>query len=686
MERQMKGGRQPARRPKKQNAAKFTPHKKSGPVRAAARPKEAPVKGKGTPVKGNPPLIGKYEGTSREFGFVSDGVRRMFIYDNRSKGAMGGDTVEAREIRPAEGGRAAEGEIVRIIARGVTRVIGRAEARGRGLAVVPDNATVGMEIQVLGKGLGAGAGDKVALRVTRYPEGRTGAGGVIERVLGPADEFAPNYEALLLLHGIRTDYPKEAVDAAERMRAAGEMSDPGERRDLTDKLIFTIDGAGAKDFDDAISLEKLPNGNLRLGVHIADVSHYVRPGSDIDGEAKARGTSVYFVDKVVPMLPFALSDDLCSLREEVPRLAMTCDIELTPKGEPVGRDIYRSVIRSHRRCVYEELNALLEGAETTAEKYREVLPALREMLPLAEALNARRMARGAMAFESIEPVVTLDETGKPISVTARVRGVTERLIEEFMLAANEAVAAHLTEHKASCIYRIHERPDPDRAGDVIATLHALGVDAKPDGEGRLPPEEYQRIAKAVEGKPYEQLITRLLIRSMMRAKYSADNLGHYGLASAMYCHFTSPIRRYPDLLVHRALGYLQQGAHKQLSVMATAAPAEAEQATDCEQRATEAERDIEDMYRCLLMMEHIGEEFDGVVSTVAPFGLFIELENTVEGLVHITNLPDDYYEYDEVAKTLTGSRTGRRYRLGQAVSVRLVAADYVSRRIDFELI
>jgi ribonuclease R len=244
----------------------------------------------------------------------------------------------------------------------------------------------------------------------------------------------------------------------------------------------------------------------------------------------------------------------------------------------------------------------------------------------------------------------------------------------------------LTQNKASCIYRIHEQPDPDRAGDVIATLHVLGIDAKPDSEGRLPPSEYQRVSKAVEGKPYEQLITRLLVRSMMRARYSSDNLGHYGLASPMYCHFTSPIRRYPDLLVHRALGYLQQGARKQLAVMASAAPGEAEQATDCEQRATEAERDIEDMYRCLLMMEHIGEEFDGVISTVMSFGLFIELPSTIEGLVHITNLPDDYYEYDEVAKALTGTRTGRRYRLGQAVRVRLVAADYVSRRIDFELV
>lgn len=682
----MRGGEKAGRRPKNQRGTRFTPHKKAGPVKAAAHPKEVHAAGKGTSAKGNPPLIGKYEGTSRDFGFVSDGSRRMFIYDNRSKGAMGGDRVEAREIRPALNGRAAEGEIVRILERGVTRVIGRTDGRGRGLVVIPDDATVGMEIEVLGKSMGAKPGDKVALRITRYPEGRAGAGGVIERVLGPADEFAPNYEALLLLHGIRTVYPQEAVDAAERMLSAGEMSDPGERRDLTDKVIFTIDGAGAKDFDDAISLETLSNGNLLLGVHIADVSHYVRPGSDIDGEAKARGTSVYFVDKVVPMLPFALSDDLCSLREDVPRLTMTCDIELTPAGEPVGREIYRSIIRSRRRCVYEELNALLDGDNAFAEKYSEILPVLRQMLPLANALCARRIARGAMAFETIEPVVTLDEAGKPVSVTARVRGVTERLIEEFMLAANEAVAAHLTESKASCIYRIHEQPDPDRAGDVIATLHVLGIDAKPDGEGRLPPEEYQRISKAVEGKPYEQLIMRLLVRSMMRARYSSENLGHYGLASPMYCHFTSPIRRYPDLLVHRALGYLQQGARKQLAVMASAAPGEAEQATDCEQRATEAERDIEDMYRCLLMMEHIGEEFDGVISTVMSFGLFIELPSTIEGLVHITNLPDDYYEYDEVAKMLTGTRTGRRYRLGQAVRVKLVAADYVSRRIDFELV
>ena len=633
--------------------------------------------------KGSLLFVGTYEGTARDFGFVTDGENRMFVHKSRAKGAMGGDLAEACITTPAIDGRAAEGEIVRIVERRVTTVIGSVQKIGRSLIVVPDSAAIGGNITLLGSAKGAVDGDKVVLTVTRYPQGRILAGGTVDRVLGPSDEFSPNYEAILLTHGIRTNYPPEAVTLAENMQNGEVTLDGGERRGLTNRVIFTIDGASAKDFDDAISIDVLPNGNFLLGVHIADVSHYVRPQSPIDIEAQLRGTSVYFVDKVVPMLPFALSDDLCSLRPNLPRFAMTCDMELTAAGERVGCDIYKSLINSKCRCIYEELNGLLDGDITHSEKYAAVMPSLKIMLPLFTALYDRRVQSGAMTFETVEPVVRLDGAGKPCEISMRTRGVTERLIEEFMLAANEAVAALLAQNEASCIYRVHDKPSTDRAADLIATLNVLGIDARPDGDGRLPPAEYRRIVNEIAGKPYEQIITRQLVRSMKRAAYSAENIGHYGLASKIYCHFTSPIRRYPDLLVHRALGYLQHSSKKQLSEMENAAAYEADLSTKCEDRAVAAERDIEDMYRCLYMTDFVGQQFYAVISSVVPFGVFVELENTVEGLIHISNLPDDYYEFDDVAKVLYGVRTGRRFSLGQEIKVCLAAVDFVSRRMDF---
>ncbi len=627
---------------------------------------------------------GTYEGTGKGFGFVIDGARRMYVGDKASKGAMGGDLVEVRETRPAEGDYAARGEITRIIERRTLSVIGVLVEDNNRIVLRPDNKDICEKIKIAKNDPLAKEGDKVLLRISRYPEGRKLAEGTIERVFGAADEFMPNYEALLETHGISTEYPTDAVEKAESYQKSGAISTSADRVDLTDKMIFTIDGAGAKDFDDAISLETLPNGNLLLGVHIADVSNYVKAGDVIDNEAKARGTSVYFVDKVVPMLPFALSDDLCSLREGVDRLTMTCDMEFTPEGRYVGCNVYRSVINSKRRGVYEEINSLLAGDDTLVEKYANQLPILREMLKLSERLTEIRAERGALSFETKEAVITLDEAGEPTAVIPRERGITERLIEEFMLVANEAVAGFLTKSKASCIYRIHEAPDPDKTESLVKTLSLLGIDVHTK-EGKLSSDEYARIMELVKAKPHEQLVMRQLVRSMMRAKYSSENLGHFGLASPMYCHFTSPIRRYPDLLVHRAIGYLLDKNRGALTQMGSAAEGEAEHATECEWRSVECERDIESMYSCLYMSKFVGQDFVGVVSSVVPFGLFIELPNGVEGLLHITDLGDEYYVYDESTLSLSGKRSGKKFKFADEIKVRLAAADYISRRIDFAL-
>ncbi|MBC8536673.1 ribonuclease R [Feifania hominis] len=636
-------------------------------------------------------IEGTFEATPRGFGFVvpdePDG-ERLFVPGAGTHGAMHTDRVEARVVKPKTEERSAEGEITRVLQRNVTSVTGTLESdRGRRFYAVPDDPRYGEEIEIKkGELMGAKRRDKVLValdgynsRDNRYQRGRVTAN------FGPADTLGANYRSVLHDHSVRMEFPDEVKAEAARLFSRGVPESELEGRlDLRGETVFTIDGADAKDFDDAISIEKTAEG-YTLGVHIADVSHYVTKNSAIDAEAFARGTSIYFTDQVVPMLPFELSNELCSLKPGVDRLTLSCIMQLDAAGKVVGHTIRKSVIRSVKRCVYGEVNAVLGGTadEPTAGSYESIRGELLLMRELAGLLTARRRRRGALNFETVESQIVVDENAEPVDIVPRERGESERIIEEFMLLANETVAEHLCRRRLPCVYRVHEKPDPEKVQSFLRVAGALGLHARLVG-GELCPKGMQSMLEQAAGKPFERVISNLLIRSMMKAKYSAENLGHFGIAAKYYCHFTSPIRRYPDLAVHRILTAMETGGlDGRKAAFERFAEAAAEQSTECEIRALEAERDIEDLYKALYMAKFVGEEFDGFVSSVTGFGLFVELPNTVEGLVHISDLDDDYYVFDEEKLRLTGERGGRVFALGDPIRVRLVRSDITARQIDF---
>ena len=634
-------------------------------------------------------IVGRLEGTSRAFSFLKsegEGVGdRLFIADRDRGDALHGDRVLCRVIHAAQGDRAAEGEVLQILQRGPGHILGTYRQQGAQGYVTPDDHRYGVEFLV--KKGEAATGEKVWMEITRWPRGGSAPQGKIREVLGPSGEFTVNYRAILLQHGIRTDYPEAAEAEAEALRQRGITErDIEGRLDLRGLLTFTIDGIDAKDFDDALSLEELPEGALRLGVHIADVSHYVTEGGLIDQEAEARGTSVYFTDQVVPMLPHALSDDLCSLRPGEDRLTLSCMMTLDAAGAVQEYEIRHSVIHSRARCVYSEVNRLLEGGADAelARRYEEVLPAIRRLLELTRLLTAARRRRGAMTFETLEPKILLDPNGQPENIVAHPRGDAERLVEECMLLANRTVARHLQQRKLPGVYRNHGAPMPDKLNDLGIALEGFGISFAPR-PGENPAFALQRVADEAGGTPTEQTVMSLLIRTMSRANYGAQNKGHYGLAEDDYCHFTSPIRRYPDLLVHRAITLAAGKDRAALARLTARAPELAAESFAGEERAVAAERDITDLFKCLYMSRFLGERFSGVVSGVTGFGLFVMLDNTVEGLVHISELDDDYYSFDEAARTLSGRHKGSVYKLGMQVEVTLVKSDPESRRIDFIL-
>ncbi|NLT57383.1 MAG: ribonuclease R [Clostridiales bacterium] len=631
-------------------------------------------------------VVGRFEGSGRGFGFVEGGGATLFVAARDRADALHGDLVLCRPTGEASGGRAAEGEVLRILERGPRQLLGTyAKEQGKGW-FTPDEQRYGLDFAVLDNG-GATPGDKVWFEVERWPKDRQPPAGAVREVLGPAGEFDVNYRGLLLSHGIVTEFPPAVLQRAQELEARGIPAQELEgRRDLRGLQTFTIDGAGAKDFDDALSLEALPEGGFVLGVHIADVAHYVREGDPIDVEARRRGTSVYFTDQVVPMLPEVLSNQLCSLQPGEDRLTRSCLMALDAQGNLTDYELVGSVIRSGARCIYGELNLLLEGGATAelAEKYRPVLETISTLSELCKKMTARRVQKGALTFEVIEPQIIVDPEGEPIDILAQPRGVTEHLVEECMLAANRVVAGHLQRHRLPGIYRVHAAPPPDKLADLKVALEGFGLTLAVR-EGKVAPEELQRICREIEGSPHEQAVLGLMIRAMSKAAYREKNLGHYGLAEEDYCHFTSPIRRYPDLIVHRVLSLAERGDGRAIARLAGRAGELATAAFACEERAVRAERDIEDMYKCRYMAKFLGETFEGVVTGVTGFGLFVTLKNTVEGLLHISALEDDDYAFDEQRRVLNGRRRGRSYRLGMPLSVTLVKSDPVSRRIDFIL-
>ena len=459
------------------------------------------------------------------------------------------------------------------------------------------------------------------------------------------------------------------------------------RRDLRDQQIVTIDGADAKDLDDAVTVRKLDNGNYFLGVHIADVSYYVTENSILDKEAFERGTSVYLTDRVIPMIPQRLSNGICSLNPQVPRLTMSCEMEIDSTGKILSHEIFQSVIQTSERMTYSAVNAILEEEDSESiERYHDLVPMFRLMKELHQILEAHRNHRGAINFEDREAKILVDSEGHPKDIELRERGVGERLIESFMLAANETVAEHFNRQKLPFIYRIHEQPKEEKMQRFFDFAAALGILVK-GTKNTITPKDLQKVIQEVEEKPEAAVINTMLLRSMQQARYSEDNYGHYGLAAEYYTHFTSPIRRYPDLIVHRLIRtYSQDQSDATKEKWAEALPEIADHSSKMERRSVEAEREVDSMKKAEYMADKIGEEFDGIISSVTKFGIFIELPNTVEGMIHVNELKQDYFHFVENQLALVGERTRQTFKIGQKVRIKVVKSDPETREIDFELL
>ena len=641
-------------------------------------------------MKDNITLTGRFQSSGKGFGFfIPEGGEAKtddyFVPPRATAGAWDGDTVEAVSTGedPHRPGRPCA-RITRIVQRENKLVTGVVLKADRELWLRPDNDRLPGLIK-LARGQHVRSGEKAAVSITSYGSTMLPPLGTLKKTFGPAGSREASTEAILCQQGIEREFPSPVRAEASAIRQRIPAAALRGRLDLRGKTVITIDGAASKDLDDAVSLERDPAGNWVLGVHIADVSHYVTPGSPLDLEAYARGTSVYFADQVIPMLPVELSNGICSLNPGVDRLTLTCQMTLDRQGTILEHTISPSVIRSAERMTYADCNALLSPncAPSLTGRYENILPMLRDMAALAAVLEKRRRDRGGLELESRESYILCDEAGRPVEVVSRSQGVSERLIESFMLCANETVAKHLFDLKKPAVYRVHEKPSMEKTENLKAMLSPLDLTLKDASSHSL-----QKVLDAVKDKPQAPAVSMMVLRSLMKARYAPENLGHFGLAAPYYCHFTSPIRRYPDLMIHRCLHALwdkqEQNATRERKRRAACERA-AQQSSQREVAAQTAERDIEKLYFAEYMHAHIGETFTAAVSGVTKFGLFAALPSGVEGLIPVETLPEDHYIYDEQRLTLAGEHNGRLYTFGMELEVVCVAADAGTGRVDFRL-
>ena len=631
-------------------------------------------------------------GHAKGFAFAipdEPGVDDIFIPPHEKHDAMHGDKVLVRVSAETSGSRP-EGTVVRILERGSSQIVGTYSESSHFGFVIPDNKKFPDDIFIpKSASMGAVDGHKVVVRITAYPEGRKNAEGEIIQILGHKNDPGVDILSIIHKHELPMAFPDEVMEQANAIPETIDERDIGGRRDLRDEIIVTIDGADAKDLDDAVQVSKLDNGNYKLGVHIADVSHYVTEGSAIDQEAFERGTSVYLVDRVIPMIPHRLSNGICSLNPKADRFTLSCVMEITPDGEVIHHEIFQSVIKTTERMTYSDVNKILEEQdEELRKKYEPLVPMFELMGELQRILRKKRMSRGAIDFDFKEAKVIVDEEGKPVDVAIRERSIGERLIEEFMLAANETVAEHFHWLEVPFIYRIHEDPKEDKLQRFFEFITNFGLIVRGTANS-VHPRALQNIIEAVKGEPEEMVVSTVMLRSMQQAKYDPESVGHFGLATKYYTHFTSPIRRYPDLVVHRLIrtylieGQLDPGTRQKWDAQL---PAIAEHTSKMERRAVDAERDTDELKKAEFMEDKIGEEFDGIISSVTNFGMFIELPNTIEGLVHVSYMTDDYYHYDERQFAMIGERTGNVFRIGDEITVRVIKVNKDEHDIDFEIV
>ena len=633
--------------------------------------------------------VGRIDVNKRGFGFVfrGEGKGDIFVPENALKTAMNGDKVQVKLIRENAGTKRAEGEILEVLERKNSKIIGVYEQTKAFGFVSPEDQKLQHDVFISKSNRNfAETGDVVVVEITKWPEKGRNPEGIIVEILGKKGDKGVDILTVVKKFNLPEAFPPKVLSYTDTLSETAEEKEFSKRRDLRGDKIMTIDGADAKDLDDAVSVVKLENGLYKLSVHIADVSHYVRENTPLDKEAFKRATSVYLLDLVIPMLPEKLSNGLCSLNPFEPKLALSCDMIIDGEGKVVEHEIYESVIESKLRATYEDVTKVLQGEmNETLAKYEEFVPMIEDMRDLQRILEMKREKRGAIEFDFPESKIKLDKLGKPVEVSLYPREISNKIIEEFMLVCNETVSEHMFWTHMPFIYRVHEEPDEEKLKAFTEFSYNLGYPVKL--YAGIQPKSLQEVLKKVEGKKEEPVLSKLLLRSMMQARYAPENIGHFGLAATYYSHFTSPIRRYPDLLIHRIIKEFLHGKidEKRVRSLVPIVSEASKQASEMERVAVDAERELDALKKAEFMQQHIGEVFEGIISSVTNFGLFVELPNTIEGLVHITSLYDDYYVYDERYMTLIGERTGKKYALGEKIRVLVSNVNLDSREIFFEV-
>ena len=643
--------------------------------------------------KQRPAVTGILSKHKKGFGFVipDEGSfdRDIFISPSDMNGAMEGDRVEVDLIPEYLWEQSPQGIITKVTDRKLKEVAGFFDKGKKFGFVVPVDRKHNEDIYIPKKAFsGAKNGDIVVAAITGYPDRKNSAEGKITGILARAGEPGGDIKAIIRQRGLFFTFPSKAAAQAKAISKAGVgEQDMAGRRDLRGENIITIDGADSKDFDDAVSVKRLDNGNFLLGVHIADVSHYIGEDSPLDKEALKRGNSVYIINQVVPMLPKELSNGICSLNEGEDRLTLSVDMEITPEGDITEHNIYESVIRSKHRMVYTDVSDIIENDDRElAAKCSDIYDMLMDMKELAQILRSKREAAGSLDFDLDEAYITLDEKGVPVSVNLCERRTANRMIEEFMLAANKTVAEQFFWLELPFVYRVHEKPDAEKMQEFRTFLMGLSIRLKGEG-GNIHPKALNEVLEQVAGTSYENVVNTVMLRSMKKAFYSTECEGHFGLSMKYYCHFTSPIRRYPDLIIHRIIKeYLHGGIDdERIAVLSKKTQEAAETSSVTERAAIELERDVEKMKKAQYMSYHIGESFEGVISGITGYGMYVELENTIEGLVRLDRMYDDYYDAYPEQYRIVGQRTNKVYSLGQRVSIIVSDADYYEGTIDFRL-
>lgn len=633
-------------------------------------------------------LTGVFTGNPRGFGFVAvEGEEQdIFIPGDSLNGALHQDVVQL-SLKQVSNGKRREGEIIKIVSHGITRIIGTYEKSKNFGFVISDNPKFGKDLFIpQERSKGAVSGHKVVAEITDYgKKGKKPEGKIVE-IIGHLNDPGTDILALIKAYDLPLEFPEKVLNQAVRVANEISSADMAGRMDIREWQTVTIDGEDAKDLDDAITIT-MEGDNYRLGVHIADVTNYVQEHSALDAEAYERGTSVYLVDRVIPMLPHTLSNGICSLNQGEDRLALSCIMTIDHKGTVIDHKIAETVIRVDRRMSYTNVKKILEDKDADCiREHEELHPMFLLMEELAAILRKKRMRRGSIDFDFPETKIILDNQGHPVEIKPYDRNVATKIIEDFMLIANETVAEDYFWQEIPFVYRTHDNPDSEKIQKLATFINNFGYSLHV-GQDEIHPKELQKLLQNIEGTPEEPLICRLTLRSMRQAKYATEGTGHFGLATAYYCHFTSPIRRYPDLQIHRIIKENLRGRmnEKRREHYDKILPEVAKHSSEMERRADEAERETDKLKKVEYMSKHIGETFEGVISGVTGFGLYVELPNTIEGLVHITALQDDFYQFYEATYELVGTVTNKRYKLGQKIKVEAAGTDMLLRNIDFEL-